>query len=119
VEDVWREHHALALPSRSEGLPLALLEAMLCGRPAVVTDVGGNAEAITDGVSGFLADAPTVGAFDEALERAWERRADWSRMGRAAAAAARAIVPADAGRELAGELQAIASERDSLRPGWR
>src|SRR6266849_3449700 len=40
--------------SRSEGFCNALLEAMACGVPSVVSRVGGNPEAITDGQSGFL-----------------------------------------------------------------
>src|SRR5882724_9855611 len=45
---------AFCLLSRSEGFCNALLEAMACGVPAVVTRVGGNPEAITDGQNGFL-----------------------------------------------------------------
>jgi glycosyltransferase involved in cell wall biosynthesis len=94
---VWASHHALVLASRFEGLPLALVEAMLCGRPAVATDAGGTAELLVDNETGFLAAAPTVAAFDEALERAWARRAEWPVLGRAGAARARAQVPPDTG----------------------
>ncbi|MCU1332711.1 MAG: glycosyl transferase group 1 [Candidatus Angelobacter sp.] len=45
---------AFCLLSRSEGFCNALLEAMACGVPAVVTRVGGNPEAVTDGENGFL-----------------------------------------------------------------
>jgi glycosyltransferase involved in cell wall biosynthesis len=45
---------AFCLLSRSEGFSNALLEAMSCGVPSVVTRVGGNPEAITDGENGFL-----------------------------------------------------------------
>jgi glycosyltransferase involved in cell wall biosynthesis len=45
---------AFCLLSRSEGFCNALLEAMACGVPSVVTRVGGNPEAIHDGENGFL-----------------------------------------------------------------
>ena len=101
IEAVWRDHHGLVLPSRSEGLPLALLEAMACGRPAIVTDVGGCAELVEDGRSGFVAAAPTPAALDAALERAWAARDRWSALAGAAADRVRALAGTDAGRRLA------------------
>ena len=42
------------LPSRSEGMSNALLEAMAVGLPIVATDVGGNREVLADGEAGIL-----------------------------------------------------------------
>ena len=81
IRSIWKINHLLVLPSRGEGTPLALVEAMLCGRPAVVTDVGGNTEWIEDGQTGFVADAPTAKLFGAALERAWLAQADWQKVG--------------------------------------
>lgn len=93
VPAIWRDHHALVLPSHCEGLPLVLVEAMLSGRVAVVTNVAGNGEVIEDGLTGFLAQGANDDAFDEALERAWQARAQWREIGEAAAQAIRQKVP--------------------------
>ncbi|MEZ0483973.1 glycosyltransferase family 4 protein [Fibrella aquatica] len=92
---IWKTHHALVLASRSEGLPLAMVEAMLCGRPVIATNAGGIAELLTDNITGFLAETPSVAALNEALERAWNRRDEWEDMGGAAARHVREVVPKD------------------------
>lgn len=86
--EIWRTHHALVLPSRYEGTPLVLMEAMLAGRPVITTAVAGAPELIQHGHNGFLAEAPTVGKLRLCLEDAWARRAEWSSMGIAAYATA-------------------------------
>lgn len=86
ISQIWLNSHLLLMPSTIEGMPLALIEAMTCGRPAVVSDVGGNAEIIDEGVTGFVADAPSPASFSKAMERMWEKRNDLSGMGTRAAA---------------------------------
>jgi glycosyltransferase involved in cell wall biosynthesis len=81
IKSVWEHHHLLVMPSLNEGMALSVVEAMICGRPVVTTDVGGNAEWITDGVDGFLAGGANVRAFDEAMEAAWQRREEWAEIG--------------------------------------
>ena len=71
------------MPSQSEGLSNAILEAMACGQPCVATDVGGNPELIQDGRNGYLV---PVGDCDEAARRILELLHDSTaaqRMGRA------------------------------------
>lgn len=95
VRNIWRTHHALVLPSRAEGLPLALVESALCYRPAIVTPAGGIPEVVRADETGFLADSPTVPAFRRALESAWTRRAEWQSLGLAAGRYVRTLVPPD------------------------
>jgi glycosyltransferase involved in cell wall biosynthesis len=97
ITKVWLNHHALILPSREEGMPLAALEAMACGRVPILTAVAGNPELVVDNKTGFLAAAPTFQFVDEAMERAWHRRIDWQSMGEAAAVSLRRLLPIDPG----------------------
>lgn len=60
------------LPSDYEGLSIALLEAMTLGLPAVVTDVGGLAEAVSDGVDGIVIPPRDETALEGALVRVLE-----------------------------------------------
>jgi glycosyltransferase involved in cell wall biosynthesis len=57
------------LPSRSEGFSNAIVEAMGASLPVVATDVGGNAEAVTDGVSGFIVPSEDPAALAAAIAR--------------------------------------------------
>ena len=82
VTEIWCNNHILLIPSAGEGLPISLIEAMICGRPAVVTDVGGNTEVITEDVTGFIAEAPSVSSYSKALEKAWTNKEKWEEMGR-------------------------------------
>lgn len=95
ITEVWRNHHALVLASRYEGLPLAVVEAMLCSRPAIVTDVAGNSELVKEGVTGFLADYPAPHSLDAAMERAWQSRQNLQSIGLVAGDRVRQLIPRD------------------------
>lgn len=59
----------IVLPSYREGLPQALIEAAMCGKPIVATDVPGCRELVTDGYNGFLTPLGNVQALANALEQ--------------------------------------------------
>jgi len=104
VEDIWRDHHLIAQPSRNEGMPLSLVEALFCGRPALATDIAGHAELITEGENGFIAEAATARHIGEALERAWNQREQWQSMGRAAYDRIRRDVPESPAADFARQI---------------
>ena len=95
VEDIWASNHVLVMPSRYEGLPLTMVEAMLCGRPVIATNVAGHAEIIEHGVTGFLADAATPHAMAAALEQFWNHRLNSKEIGKAGAFKIRQLMPSD------------------------
>lgn len=71
------------LPSLSEGLSLAILEAMTAGKPVVTTQVGGNPELVLHLETGVLVPPEDSWALAEALERVLGDTGLAQRMGRA------------------------------------
>jgi len=67
MADFYRTLDVLLLPSRSEGLPLSLLEAQACGVPVVAADVGGVAAAVCP-ATGRLVAGEDVAGFAQALD---------------------------------------------------
>ena len=65
--DLVRAHHAVAVPSRTEGLGMFALEALALGRPVVASAVGGLTEVVADEVDGRLVPADDPGALAEAI----------------------------------------------------
>lgn len=57
VADIMRGLHAFALPSLAEGISNTILEAMASGLPVVATAVGGNADLVMEGQTGYLVPA--------------------------------------------------------------
>ncbi len=58
-----------ALPSHFEGLPMSVIEAMLCGLPVVATAIRGPREQVLDGETGLLVPPRAVDALAAALRR--------------------------------------------------
>jgi glycosyltransferase involved in cell wall biosynthesis len=55
------------LLSRSEGFSNAIVEAMSCSLPVIATRVGGNAEAVLDGRTGFIIESGDSGRAGDAM----------------------------------------------------
>jgi glycosyltransferase involved in cell wall biosynthesis len=73
-------------PSRSEGFPQIVLEAMAQGLPVVATEVGGTPELITEGVTGFLVPPENPMRLAQAIHAVLEDRDRARRLGEAARA---------------------------------
>ncbi len=79
------------LPSRSEGQPLALMEAMASGLPCIAAAVGGIPETITHEVNGFLFERENAGQLADCLKRMLSNTDLRHRFGEAAREAASAF----------------------------
>lgn len=95
IHDIWSRNHAFVLPSRYEGVSLAMQEALISCRTCIVTQVGGVSQLIKNNETGFVAAAATTPLFEEAMERAWQRVEEWDKIGQAAGAYVRTILPSD------------------------
>ena len=69
VADVLAASDIFVLPSHFEGLPMSVIEAMLCGLPVVATDIRGPREQVVEGETGLLVPPATVGPLAAALRR--------------------------------------------------
>jgi glycosyltransferase involved in cell wall biosynthesis len=83
--DYFDAFDVFALPSKRESLSVALLEACGAGLPAIAFDVGGNAEIIEHGVTGYVVADGDFAAFELSLGRLAESTELRRDMGRAAA----------------------------------
>lgn len=84
VPRILRASDASVLSSTREGFSIVLIESLAAGLPVVATNVGGNAEAIEEGVSGFLVPAGDAACLADRLTRLLEDENLRSRMSEAA-----------------------------------
>jgi glycosyltransferase involved in cell wall biosynthesis len=104
IREVWANNHILLMPSLMEGMPLAVVEAMLCGRPTVATDVGGHREWITEGQDGWISPKTAVPDFQHAMEKAWQCKEQWEVIGQKAHEKAKAMYDPKPGKTLLNQI---------------
>lgn len=85
--EILRTLDVFVHPSLSDAMPLAIAEALMCGRPCIVTRVGGIPDLVRDGQEGLLIDpddpAPIVAAMERFQAMTSEERAAYGRRARA------------------------------------
>ncbi|MFQ5855267.1 MAG: glycosyltransferase [Anaerolineae bacterium] len=79
---VYRQSDIFVLPSQNEGMSIALLEAIASGLPVVVTDTGGTAELVREGINGLVVPWADVPALTDALAMLVQDEQAQRRMGR-------------------------------------
>jgi glycosyltransferase involved in cell wall biosynthesis len=105
---------ALVFPSLwYEGMPMTLIEALACGAPPIASKLGGMAEMIDDGRTGWLFRSGDAAELADRVERVWNDDARVSQMAHAARAEYEARYRADANLERLLEIyrEAIDSRR--------
>lgn len=88
VENWLRQARIFVLTSQSEGLALSLMEAMFCGLPAIVSNVGDLGEIVEDGVNGYLVNDQTPQGFARHICDLLTNRERYGQFARAARTAA-------------------------------
>jgi glycosyltransferase involved in cell wall biosynthesis len=91
VQQLLAAADIFALATRSEGLPLSILEAMAAGLPVVASAVGGVPELVVDGETGFLVPPGDEAAFATALRKVVADGDSRRRLGRAGRARAETL----------------------------
>ncbi len=85
VSDLYHLADVGVLPSAKEGFSNVVLETMAAGLPQVLTDVGGNGEAVGESGSAFIVPSGDAAAFADAVVRVLEEPQQARAMGKAAA----------------------------------
>lgn len=81
IPDFLAAADVFGFPSKLEGLPLALAEAMAAGLPCVVSDIGPNLELVRDGVTGLVVPVDDIQALAGAILKILDDKDLAKRMG--------------------------------------
>ena len=107
IGDIWKTNHALLMPSRMEGMPIMMISAMLSARTCIATDIGGHAEVIQDEKSGYIIPDPSVDDLNMTLEKAFQNRKNWKKMGELSRKTILEYLPEEPVENFVGQLNEI------------
>ena len=79
----YQKANVFLLPSRHEGMPNAMLEAMASGLPVIASCIAGNEELVVDGETGYLVPSEDIEALQAALRKILDDEALREQMGTA------------------------------------
>ena len=69
VIEICKSCDIFAFPSKREGLPVSVMEAMATGLPIICSDIRGNVDLVTDGENGFLCNVTDADEFSEKIRK--------------------------------------------------
>ena len=72
LTSIYREAHVLIIPSRTEGMPLSILEAQSCGLPVVGSKIPGISDVIINEKTGHLINVGDIKGFAGAIKKYYE-----------------------------------------------
>lgn len=81
INEIHHASNVFLFPSKREGLPVAVMEAMAAGLPVICSDVRGNRDLIVDVKGGFVLDKYDVEGFAEAIKWVINNEKDLENMG--------------------------------------
>ena len=83
IRESYRQANVFLFPSRHEGMPNAILEAMSSGLPVIATCIAGNEELVIQGQTGYLVPSEDIESLQDALKKLLNNSALRQQMGEA------------------------------------
>jgi glycosyltransferase involved in cell wall biosynthesis len=81
VQKVLEESHLVLQITHMDAMPISVVEAMAMSRPLVVSNIGDMPLWVHENENGWVSKDGSVEEINKALEKAWNKRNDWNKMG--------------------------------------
>jgi glycosyltransferase involved in cell wall biosynthesis len=81
VQTVLAEAHLVLQTTHIDAMPISVVEAMAMSRPLVVSRIGDMPLWVYEDENGWISRDASVDAIDRTLEKAWDKRDNWDKMG--------------------------------------